>query len=103
MQCHMKKAGLELDSSFSITSKHSIERSTTFDSPTGHLCQQPKRNHATPPASKAPKRLMNTATATVSGVVECTGKWNKNNLSFTDRAVEKVSVHCDYNILQIYA
>lgn len=110
MKCRMKKTNHETSSSFSITSKYSIPNNTISNSPTaGHLCQQPKKNLTTPFINRAPRRVTDAATVTnynVSGIVgvqQCSGNWDKNNLSFTDRAVEKVSVHCDYRYIALYS
>ena len=97
------KANLNLtdDSSlFSTATKCST--SVKKNSPTSNpSCQQVKYNLTT----SSTKRLKDTATAANSNIPHTqmnSEDWDKSNLSFTDRAVEKVSVCSDNNILNVY-
>ena len=97
------KANLNLtdDSSlFSTATKCST--SVKKNSPTSNpSCQQVKYNLTT----SSTKRLKDTATAANSNIPHTqmnSEDWDKSNLSFTYRDVEKVSVCSDNNILNAY-
>lgn len=94
------------DSQATASKCSSMPVNSTVNSPTLNLPdQQPKSNLTTPSTKRPSSRLKNIATATnynVSGTQRCSGDWDKSNMSFTDRAVEKVSVICDTDILQTY-
>lgn len=92
MKDRMKKLSVNNDT-FSTASRRSAVNSTT-NPPT--MSQQLKSSLTAPSMKNTSIKSRHTATATnaVSGAQQCPKEWDKNNSSFTDRAVEKVSMCC---------
>lgn len=105
MKCHMKKPKPDIltvteissQETCSTTSKSSmLTVSNTSNSPTPNPPHQQVKSNLTTPSTNGPTcKLKHTTTATDKPNTMCHSvDWDKSDLSFTDRAVEKVSGHC---------